>query len=82
MPRTSPTTSEVAKVDARKKRDVLDAGKELAERHGHSMQEFVKNGKGLLLATCSECGHRLIVHKKDKNWYISGTAANYVCDLA
>ena len=64
-----------------KKHEVLDLGSQVAENGGHSMSKYRKNGKGLMLSKCKECGAMTIAKKKFRDgWTLFGTAQTYTCE--
>ena len=63
-----------------KKIEALKIASATAEKQGHWMTNYWKNGPGLLLAKCSSCGLMTIVLKKrKKGWSSFGTTQKYKC---
>lgn len=64
-----------------KKHEVLDLGGQVAKAGGHNMSKYLKNGKGLMLSKCLECGAMTIAKKKFRaDWTLFGTAQAYTCE--
>ena len=91
---SAPAVDEVKSVKKRKKKKVepktesalpkqeaMDLGYKMSTCNDHTMGEYRKNGKGLMIAKCEDCGARTIVKKKPScSWIFFGTASDYTCE--